>query len=365
MRTVVVIPVYEPEACFENLVYETWRRGHTVLVVNDGSSAEYKELFDRLSIWATILHHEQNRGKGAAIKTALTYVQEYLKGFDVIGVMDGDGQHTPEDMECVLKAAGEKRGGLALGVRSVGRKMPFRSRFGNRLTKEIFHIISGSYLSDTQSGLRAFAAERIPEFVDIPGDRYETNELLYCVREGIPVEEVPIQTIYKDKENSASHFRVVRDSLLIYGEFFKFAASSLTSFVIDYLVFALLVWLFPDGYLEILAANLAARAVSASFNYCVNARLVFKQPQSPSSGLRYLALAVGIFFCNSLFLSFYKEFVGLPPMTAKLVTEVSLFLISFLVQKRLIYRKTKKKKPVHFPLFTLVIAVLTKAFRAN
>ena len=181
--------------------------------------------------------------------------------------------------------------------------------------------------------------------MEIPGDRYEyeTNELLYCVQEGINVEEIPIQTIYKDKSNSASHFRAVRDSLLIYGEFFKFTASSLTAFAIDYLVFALLVWLFPNGYIELLAANLAARAVSASFNYCVNARLVFKQSESASSGVRYLALAVGIFFCNSLFLSFYKELVGLPPMTAKLLTEISLFLISFLVQKRLVYRKIKSR----------------------
>lgn len=70
----------------------------------------------------------------------------------MIGIMDGDGQHSPDDMQRLILEAEKAPDSLILGVRDVGRTMPFRSRFGNRVTREIFHMLSGSYISDTQSG---------------------------------------------------------------------------------------------------------------------------------------------------------------------------------------------------------------------
>lgn len=344
MRAVVVIPVYEPEECLKKLVEENIQSGQEVVLVDDGSDAGYASAFAELDGRARVLHHEKNRGKGAAIRTALAWIRSHEQDYDVVGIMDGDGQHLTEDMNRLLLEADRHRDSLILGVRSVGRKMPLRSRFGNLLTRTVFHILSGTRISDTQSGLRAFSVKWIPRFLEVRGDRYEyeTNQLLCCVEEGIPVREISIQTVYKDQENSTSHFRIIRDSIRIYGEFFKFIGSSLAGFAVDYVLFGVLVFLLPDGQLELLTANLAARVVSASFNYCLNSRLVFRQKETVSSALSYLALAGCIFILNSLFLSFYTGVAGLPHMAAKLLTEISLFVISFLVQKKMIFGKKKK-----------------------
>ena len=221
MSAIVIIPVYQPEACLESLVKELWENGNEVLVVDDGSGPAHLYTFKKLEENAIVLHHKENRGKGAAIKTALSYIREQLWDYDVVGIMDGDGQHTPSDMEKLLQKAAEEDGHLILGVRKVGQDMPLRSRFGNWMTREIFRMLSGSYISDTQSGLRAFSTTLIPKLLEIPGERYEyeTNVLMTCVKNEIPVTEVPIATIYKDKENSTSHFHVILDSFRIYREF--------------------------------------------------------------------------------------------------------------------------------------------------
>ncbi len=346
MSAIVIIPVYQPEACLRDLVKELWENGNEVLVVDDGSGPEHLHTFRQLEEKAIILHHKENLGKGAAIKTALSYIRDQLWDYDVVGVMDGDGQHTPADIERLLQKAEELEGHLILGVRQVGNDMPLRSRFGNWVTREIFRMLSGTYISDTQSGLRAFTTALIPKLLEIPGERYEyeTNVLMTCVKSGIPVTEISIETIYKDKENSTSHFHVLRDSFRIYREFFKFAGSSLLSFCLDYVLFGLLVWIFPAGPVETFLSNLAARVISASANYTMNTHLVFREKASASTGIQYFLLAVGIFFCNSLFLEFFSQILGLPVMGAKLLTETTLFIISFSVQRGIIYRKKKGVK---------------------
>lgn len=74
------------------------------------------------------------------------------------------------------------------------------------------------------------------------GERYEyeMNVLLFLAKEGIDIDEVPINTIYQDRENSTSHFRAVWDSIRIYKDLLKFTLSSFSSFVLDYLLFAFL-----------------------------------------------------------------------------------------------------------------------------
>lgn len=346
MKAMVVIPVYEPEAGLRQLVRRMKEKGCGLLIVNDGSHRQYDRVFEELMDQAVVLRHEKNRGKGAAIRTALQYIRTYEEDCGVVGIMDGDGQHSPEDMERLFRQAEAEPDRLILGVRSVGKAMPLRSRLGNRLTREVFRALSGAYISDTQSGLRAFSTELLPELLEVPGNRYEyeTNVLLHCVERGIPVKEIPIKTIYKEPGNSTSHFHVLRDSVRIYREFFKFAGSSLAGFAIDYLLFGLLVWLGPGGTAWMSVSNVLARVVSASANYYMNTKLVFRRGASAATGVQYLLLAAGILFFNSVLLNFYTRTLYLPVMAAKLLTELTLFLVSFLVQRQWIFRK-KRKEP--------------------
>lgn len=148
----------------------------------------------------------------------------------------------------VLAEVGNHRESLVLGVREVGKDMPLKSRLGNRITRMIFHIASGVKVSDTQTGLRAFSAKLLRRMRSIEGERYEyeMNVLMTLAKAGVPIREVPIHTIYRDKENSTSHFRAVWDSIRIYKDILKFVLSSLSSFILDYLIFTILMVFLPQ-----------------------------------------------------------------------------------------------------------------------
>ena len=102
---------------------------------------------------------KENQGKGEAIKTALQYIRAELWEYGAVGIMDADGQHLPEDMEKLLMRAGRNPGTLVLGTRNLDQSTPWKSRFGNQITRKIFKLMTGAEISDTQTGLRAFSSE--------------------------------------------------------------------------------------------------------------------------------------------------------------------------------------------------------------
>lgn len=349
MNAAVIIPAYNPDEKLKAIVDRVWDLENLIIVVDDGSDMSKSDIFHQLTDKAIVIHHEKNMGKGTAIKTALSYIAENLPECDVVGVMDADGQHLPEDMEKLLMKAHNKEHAMVLGVRSLDANMPFKSRIGNVLTAGIFRLVSGIRVSDTQTGLRAFSADLIGRLSSIDGSRYEyeTNVLLNCAKEGVPIVEVPVRTIYHDKENTCSHFRLIGDSFRIYRDIIKFSMSSFSSFVLDYVLFCFLTLLFPAGALGIFWANIIARVISGGYNYLMNCRFVFHTRAKLKTASQYLILAVGILFFNSIFLQVYTGVFDIDAYIAKILTELSLFIISFLVQKKMIFsRKSIKKEMI-------------------
>lgn len=291
--SVVIIPAYKPDHTLTVITEKLWAYGYRIIVVDDGSGEEYRQIFDQAEEISLVLRHAENRGKGAAIKTALSYIKQRIPPQDPeaamgpehreiwenewIGVMDCDGQHLPEDMKKLLQYAGTRRKTLVLGVRTVGKEMPLKSRAGNQITRMVYQLVSGIKIFDTQTGLRAFDWELIEPLLSVKGERYEyeMNVLMACAKAKIPMEEVQIRTIYRDKDNSHSHFRAFGDSVRIYKEILKFTLSSLSSFLLDYMLFSLLLLFLPHTAIAILLANIAARIVSSFYNYTVNCRFVF------------------------------------------------------------------------------------------
>lgn len=341
MEFIVIIPALNPEPCLEKLVDRLWELENQVLVVDDGSEKEYRESFQRLEKKCIVLHHKENQGKGEAIKTALQYIRTELWEYGAVGIMDADGQHLPEDMEKLLMRAGRNPGALVLGIRNLDKSTPWKSRFGNQLTRKIFKLMTGAEISDTQTGLRAFSTELLDFMLEIPGERYEyeMNMLINCVKKKIPILEVPIETIYHDKGNSCSHFRKVRDSIRIYRNLLKFSMSSFSSFLLDYLLFVIFTAVFPSSAAGVLGANIGARVLSAVYNYMMNCRFVFHEKKSVKTGSEYLGLAGIILILNNLILEFLTVVFRIPVYPAKILTEITLFLISWLVQGKVIFRK--------------------------
>ena len=354
-RCTVIIPAYRPDERLWRLAAEVLDAGYRLIVVDDGGGEAYLPIFEGLDPRAILLRHPENRGKGAAIKTGLAHLQTLTEGYDpqcppLVGVMDADGQHLTSDMTRVFEGAAAHPDRLTLGVRVVGKEMPFRSRFGNSITRAVFRMLTGAKVSDTQTGLRAHSVALIPEMLAVEGDRYEFEmaALARVAHRHIGFHEVPIATLYEDRENSTSHFRVIRDSVRIYGTLFKFAGSSLLSFLVDYGLFNLFFFLLPFidhpfvAAYHLTLANVGARIFSGSVNYYLNCRYVFGRKPSWRSAGQYLLLALVILAVNTGVLYLWAMIPGMPASVSKLLTEVCMFFGNYVIQKKIIFRKKNR-----------------------
>lgn len=335
MEKVVLIPAYEPDEKLIKLVNELKENKYQIVVVNDGSGKEYNKIFDQIKKDSKVIEYDQNQGKGHALKTGLKYIQETYSNA-IIVTMDADGQHTVKDANKLCEYVKSNPKQIALGSRFRSNKTPLRSKIGNTITMIVFKLMTGSKIYDTQTGLRAFSSSLLPYLLSIEGNRYEyeMNVLLNLNRNKIKSKEIPIEVIYIDN-NKASHFKTIRDSYLIYKEIIKFSGSSIISFIIDYLLYSVSFILTK----KLIFSNVLARTISGTVNYTINKKIVFKSKKNVvQSAIYYIFLALVILILNTLILKLLVTFVGINAFIAKIITEIILFTLSYLVQKRYIFR---------------------------
>lgn len=184
-------------------------------------------MFDELTAipGCRLLRHEVNRGKGRAIKTGLAFFLERYPDAEGIITVDADGQHRAKDAVLVAESFLADSNALVIGSRKFAQDSPWRSRFGNRITRQVFRWVAGVRLADTQSGLRCFSRAVTPRLLALAGERYEfeMNVLAACPKMAVPLREVGIETVYFEG-NPSSHFNPVVDSLKIYFLLLRFVS---------------------------------------------------------------------------------------------------------------------------------------------
>ena len=182
-----------------------------MLLVDDGGQQAFVHIFDECrALGAEVAVHAVNQGKGRALKTGLNAALNLWPDLSGVVTADADGQHTLRDILRLIEAMREHPNALVLGSREFTGDVPFKSRWGNRITRFVYALASGVHVSDTQTGLRGLPACAIPAMITIDGERYEyeMNVLLKLRDMKLGVFEVPIVTIYID-DNSGSHFNPV------------------------------------------------------------------------------------------------------------------------------------------------------------
>ena len=360
----VVLPSLDPDEKLHQVIDGLLEYGFShIILVNDGSKPENLHYFeDEVSAHPdviTLLHHEVNKGKGAALKNAFNwFLKNRPEGAGVVTV-DGDNQHHPADTRACTEHMLET-GHITLGCRDFNQAdVPARSSFGNKTTSAIFKIFVGMTISDTQTGLRAFPREELELMASISGDRfeYETNMLLAMKQNGIPFDEVKIRTVYIE-ENKSSHFRVIHDSWRIYklilAHFFRYTLSSLASAVVEtglLAIFNLLLKNLLDGVAFTAATTIPARILSCLFNFFLNKNLVFKSNVSTATAmLRYWTLAFFQMMAQFLmdegcYMLFHvgTAATGIRVLIHTLVMTV-LYFMSFMIQQRWVFAAEKKEK---------------------
>lgn len=344
----VIIPSYEPDEKLIGLLSDLRKAGVVhLLVIDDGSGEEYQPVFKRAEeeFHCSVLHHAVNQGKGRALKTAFDFVLQNIPKAVGCITADSDGQHSPECILACAEALLAHPHALIMGCRCFDREdVPARSEFGNKCTRVVMKYLAGVSVSDTQTGLRGIPASFMKALLTVKGERFEfeTNMLMETKSRRIPIVEVPIQTIYIE-ENKTSHFNPIKDSIRIYMLFGKFLFSSLSSSIVDLLLFSLFCYLLKDkqwgGITYIMAATVLARILSAFYNYSLNYKVVFQSKGSFFGTLsKYCLLAAVQMGLSALLVSCLYPYFGGAEVLVKIPVDVFLFFVSFFIQRELVYR---------------------------
>lgn len=361
----IIIPALDPDNRMVTLVRELREAGYkNIILVDDGSALENRKYFQisKEEYNCKIIRHVVNLGKGIAIKSAFNHILESCPDVQGAVTVDCDGQHILTDIDTCAKLTYENPDELILGCRQFDNsEVPFRSRFGNVITRQVIRLLCGIHVSDTQTGLRGLPIPLIAKyFANTKGERfeYEMNMLIEAKEHMIPVREFPIETIYLE-ENDGSHFNPFLDSIRIYKVFLKFLLSSLSSFLIDIALFSLLgmvlrPWI-PDnvlvfkgyvfgGSLLTLLRTVISRLASSLFNFFMNKKQVFKNDsRSPVIVVKYYSLCIVQLILSWLLVEHFLGFISYKTIR-KCIIDTLLFAVSFQIQREWVFKKAQAPK---------------------
>ena len=343
-RSVIVIPAYQPTHALVDLVAELGTDDRAIVIVDDGSSAACQPVFARAAACpnVVVISHAVNLGKGQALKTAFNYFLLHAS-VDAVGVVtaDADGQHLAVDVRRVAEQLEQSPSTLVLGSRTFEGRVPLRNRLGNRLTRAVFRVLIGRSIFDTQTGLRGVPRAFLGELMQIEAGRYEfeLEMLVRAVEHGLPVEELPVATVYGGV--AQSHFNPLRDSLRIYFVFLRFAGLSILTAAIDYSTFSIV---YAQSR-NLLLATSSARVIAGLFNFTANRRFTFKSSSSVQrEATKYGVLVVVLMLVSWALVTTMVTVLGLGVYVSKLLAEGTLFGASFALQNLYVFSDTRRDR---------------------
>ncbi|EHP85539.1 glycosyltransferase family 2 protein [Methanotorris formicicus] len=198
----VVIPAYNEEKMIGNTLRALKNEGYkNIIVVDDGSKDKTSEIAEKENV--IVCRHILNRGLGGALGTGIKCALLYKP--KIIVTFDADGQHDPKDIEKVAKPILEDIYDVVVGSRLMDKNevknMPLIKRIGNWGLNFITYLMGGYFVTDSQSGLRAFSYEAAKKIVnDLKSNRYEVSSefIVLFKKHNLKFKEVPIKTIYTE-----------------------------------------------------------------------------------------------------------------------------------------------------------------------
>lgn len=211
-RVVAIIPALNAERTLGRVVEQTRGYIEPVIVIDDGSSDRTSDV--ARDAGATVLRHDINRGKGAALKTGFAWALEH--GYDGVITLDADGQHLPSEIPKFLAEREAGGADLIIGGRAhlFGQMLP-RRRAANRFSAWCIAKCSGVRISDSQSGFRLYSADLIRAMkLRTDGFDMESEVIVRAGRKGFRIVTIPIQLGFVDGV-STSHYKPLKDTVRI------------------------------------------------------------------------------------------------------------------------------------------------------
>lgn len=205
-RFAILIPIYNHAEGIVSVIERARPLALPIWVVDDGSTDGTTACLQNVT-GITVLRHEKNLGKGAAILTGFAAIQGTA---DWAITLDADGQHDPQDIPGLIRAIPQGLRPIVVGSREgmSGADVPWTSRFGREFSNFWVRAAGGPVLSDTQSGMRVYPLPEAARLgVTARRFQFEVEILIRARWQGIPVLEAPISVSYTPGRKRVSHFR--------------------------------------------------------------------------------------------------------------------------------------------------------------
>ncbi len=195
MKTFVIIPAHNEERHIAQVINETNKFSENIVVVDDGSSD--RTLSEAEKTGATVLKHEINLGKGAALRTGAEYAIK--KGAEAAVFIDSDGQHSPSDIPRLLKAL--EGADVVFTYRNLkSEHMPLTKKIGNLALNTLLKLLFGIKIIDTQCGFKAITSKAYRTLRLISSDYNIESEIAAKTgKYGLRFIQIPIETVYSDR----------------------------------------------------------------------------------------------------------------------------------------------------------------------
>ena len=199
MRICVIIPTYNESRAIADLINQITKMGLEVIIIDDGSTDHTVKIANACGV--KVLVSLQNMGKGASLIKGYNFVLQ--SGFDAVISMDGDGQHSPDDLAAFIQKAQSSQSVLIVGNRmGMTKQMPALRVMTNFLMSNFISLIVKQHIPDTQCGFRLVKKELLAR-IDLSTSKYETESeiLIKAAHLGFKIESIPIKTIYSGQKS--------------------------------------------------------------------------------------------------------------------------------------------------------------------
>jgi len=201
VRVLAGIAAYNEARYVGSIVLQARQYVDEVIVVDDGSTDNTARVAELAG--ATVIHHSENKGKGAAIQSILAEAKK--RNPDVVVLLDADAQHNPNEIPALIKPIAEGFD-LVIGSREAQKdKTPRYRRIGQKVVLRSTRLASKANISDSESGFRALSPKAINELeLKANGFAIESEMITLAADKNLKITEVPISNIYT-KDGSTLH----------------------------------------------------------------------------------------------------------------------------------------------------------------
>jgi len=213
MNTLVCIPAFNEEGAIGKLVRKTLSYVDSVVVCDDGSSDNTAKEAENSG--AHVIVHDENRGKGSALKSLFEHAKH--SSADIIVTIDGDGQFLPEEIKKLTKPIIEKTSDIVVGYRfDNDTEMPSYRKIGNKILDHATNIATSIPIRDTQSGFRAYSKNAI-ELIEFSNDGFTADSeiLIDASKHGLRISEEKITVIYDTGRRTSTKNPILHGSSVL------------------------------------------------------------------------------------------------------------------------------------------------------